>query len=324
MKKQKVTEQISDLDYLAQAGFEQVTVSASEKEQVARAVRRRFSRNLPGGIALSVALLILLAAVPAYRVLTNDDAHANTQSESATAPPPVPDLVAPGDNLVTAHEEKNTRPMALDESSRPAIVKTTEPRNASEAFMPMAVIKGSLEVRGSSGERLKFAYNAPVRFISECKVTEYERLYFVPRRSVHPGGTAASLSGEATHARQLPERHEYLHETLAEALACFHNGAYRESLYLLHLISSYNRDDLNCTFYTSMCHFMLERYRPAISGFQNCLSSPNNTFHQEARYYKALAHAACGENASARALMEQVASENDFYSERAKEWLSGN
>jgi TolA-binding protein len=83
------------------------------------------------------------------------------------------------------------------------------------------------------------------------------------------------------------------------------------------MISEIVPDDINCKFYSGMCYYFKKDFKSAIRNFNECISHSNNTFLNEAQFYKALSLNESGNKEEAKTLLKQIAAEGGFYSQKA-------
>lgn len=319
-----------DLDYLAQLGLEIMPPAPGELPELKRAFAKKHGF---GGDSLSVYVsvisCVLLFTGTIYLAYSNRpvivssyDARfkkANASNEAS------------GKNIGVL--ELDTVEIRPENFSKPTIKINSQPvTDAAEApvtgdtlaVMPLASRPtGNLDGIDTETDRLKFMYNSGVRYIQNLKITEYERLYFNRKTNDWLGGTPAELaysSQESYHIKQ--SAGTYLHEELENALRSFRRGDYGRSIYLFNQVAEYNPGDVNCCFYIAMSYFRREQYHQAISYFDQCLASINNTFMQESMFYKACALAGSGHEEEAQSLFRKIIAEDGFYAGRAEEMLS--
>ena len=87
----------------------------------------------------------------------------------------------------------------------------------------------------------------------------------------------------------------------------FKKGNFKQSIYALNVISSYNDDDMNCNFYLGMSYYYTKNFIKAIDYFNRCIENSNNTFLQESMYYQALSLYESGNKESANKLFKTIA-----------------
>lgn len=98
----------------------------------------------------------------------------------------------------------------------------------------------------------------------------------------------------------------------------FKKKKYDDCIVTLSKVSTYNKTDVNCDFYLGMCYYYKKNYQKAQAYFTACIENANNSFLQEAMYYKALALAEEGNKNEAQHLLRKIVEEKEFYSDKAR------
>lgn len=318
-----------DLDYLAQLGFEQVPDTGSDVEELLQQVKvRSFSYNNGlyfGGICLLVGLFLgaslffalyeppperLAVAPPVAEAPVIPTSEVPIMKQLDTVTVVRENFIAPRPELPAVPAPLAERDLYADSSALVLVVNTDV----------SALLKQPLRE-----EKLRYIANAPVFYIHDLKITDYRLLYFKHNRFVPLGGTlAASANKESTPQRWSESPDIYLHEELAEGLLHFKKGRYDRCMVTLNRVAGYNKEDVNCSFYLGLCYYHKKNYAKAVALLDGCIVSLNNTFLQEALYYKALSLYESGDKAEALALFKQIAEEGEFYSEKAKTYLKAD
>lgn len=173
---------------------------------------------------------------------------------------------------------------------------------------------------------VEIEYNAPVRYIEDLKVTDFEKLYTKP---IDPRHTHSSVPAwlENENKKNDPdpfaetERSIPADEVLEKGLRSFKRGKWSDAMMQFNLLLSNNNKDVNALFYKGICAWNLNRSLIAQNCLMQVLASENNVFHQEARWYLALTYIKAGETDTARELLNMIISEKGFYREQAKKAL---
>lgn len=324
---------VNDLDYLAQLGFGQVPVDTGDLEELRGKIRARaFSYNsgsyfaficLLTGVLLGASLFFALYEAPPERIAVDAEPimaamPARTQTEREL---PVQQL-----DTITIVKENFVKP-ALAAQDPPPAQETADAALYHDSAAP--VLAGHMEVTGLlkplREEKLRYIANAPVFYIHDLKITDYRLLYFKKNHFVNVSGTAATSAVKENPAQSTSQLKQsadtYLHEELADALLEFKKGRYDRSIYLFNHVASYNAEDINCDFYLGMSYYYKKNYEKAIPLLDKCTFSLNNTFLQEAAYYKAVCLYESGRKNEAGILFKQIAEEGEFYAGKAGEML---
>jgi outer membrane protein assembly factor BamD (BamD/ComL family) len=72
-----------------------------------------------------------------------------------------------------------------------------------------------------------------------------------------------------------------------------------------------------------MCLFYKKNYRKAVTYFEECLDQTNNTFVEEALYYRAVSQYYSGEKEAGLSSLKRIAEGTMFYSDKATAFLAG-
>lgn len=177
---------------------------------------------------------------------------------------------------------------------------------------------------------LKYIANAPVLFIHDLKVTNYHHLYFKKEHvidledAIHKSVDASQESKDSKTNdafMTMGRRHYYLHQALSDALYYFSTGKYAEARTLFYRIKSYTKQDINCDFYLGMCYYYEQNPAKALKYFNLVLDNPNNTFLQEAEFYKALSLDSTGDKDNSISLLKKIKADGGFYSAKASAYL---
>lgn len=322
-----------DLEYLASLGFEQVPVAESDVLELVKKVRdRSFSYSSGSSFALLCLLVGAFLGISAFFVLY-EPLPGRLKAEPSITAVPGQETHEPAIqqlDTVTVMKENFERPPVL-----PA--KVAAKNKAAPAFPEEAtqleqapVLVGKMDISALlkeplREEKLRYIANAPVFYIHDLKITNYRLLYFKHNRFVPMGGTAATYSGRENQEQHLSRLKEsadyYLHEELARALVQFKKGKYDACIQALNMVATYNKEDVNCSFYLALCYYHKKNYGKAIALLDVCIGSLNNTFLQEAMYYKALCLLDAGNRAESAALLRQISEAGEFYAEKAEACL---
>lgn len=319
----------NDLEYLAELGFESVQVSEADLTDLKKKMGLRKKTVFKVSIVSLISLLIgIFIGFGLYYVLGKETGKTGSVGQMDKAIPetemssPIPiqldtievskeNFIKPHGHVVTAAKQETN--------------ELNREKDSVDVIVPKAIDLSLLKSGGNEEDKLKFIVNAPIFYIHDLKITNYTTLYFKKNRFVKFSGVSAAYSASVdaqpagSTLRQSAET--YLHEELARAMLYFKKGKYNQAIQVLTLISSYNTHDLNCSFYLAMSYYHKKDYNRAIDLFDECLQSSNNTFLQEALYYKALSLYEANRRAEARILFENIVEEGEFYAEKAQAYL---
>lgn len=321
----------SDLEYLAELGFEQVPVSQSDLNEL----KNKFSSSgsssrakfyiplfsLFAGIMIGLALFYFLSDKSGPPLIERKRGGENDSSAiSHLSKTEVISL-----DTVIVDKENYIKPgISLKKEASAVVGPANQVADSADVITSKPIDLSLLQKNNVEEEKLKFIINAPVFYLHDLKVTNYSTLYFKKNRFVRFSGLSAAYSnttdaGAGSGFRETPE--VYLHEEIANALLYFKMRKYDQAINSLKLVATFNNNDLNCSFYLALCYYNKKSYSRAIALFDECIGSSNNTFLQEAMFYKALSLYEENRREEAKALFKVIASENEFYAEKAKIYL---
>lgn len=325
-----------DLEYLAQLGFEQVTISDSDLIELKTKIKKRvFSYNngsyfglisLIVGVFIGVSVFFMIDNSPTIylsdfqnKILETNEIPEKKVSENYFPLDTIniirENFINPTINLKKAQDTVSQ--FANNKLKDTAVIIQTQPINLS------TIIDNTFPE-----SKIKYILNAPVAYIHDLKVTNYTALYFkknqyvkFPIRSGLPVSYANKDEYDKSRSDLKQNADYYLHDEFSEALLAFKKGNYKQCIYALNVISAYNDEDLNCNFYMGMSYYHIKNYLKAMDYFNRCIQSSNNAFLQEATYYNALCLFEKGDKEAAIQLFKVIADEGEFYSEKAKVFL---
>ncbi|MEO5641673.1 MAG: hypothetical protein ABIQ40_19200 [Bacteroidia bacterium] len=243
-----------------------------------------------------------------------------------TQPPVILPSNAPAEVVLTpkaehfVNPEAKPKPQPVISAAKPidTTAKTPESNpNPIEVSPPDPIeVKPVVPVNPEAG------YNASVGFIQDLKVTEFEKYYrkSIEVRELPLKGVSAKFEDEDKQKKETEQetvRNVPAEQFLNDGLRAFHDGKYGRCIEKMEVLKKNNEKDLNAAFYMGVSYVKLEMFEKAITMFDEVLNASNNVFHEEAKWYKALALIGNGETAAAKVLLNEIASKNGFYKEMA-------
>jgi len=239
-------------------------------------------------------------------------------------------IASEASELAEATPENTSTPDAEPASITTAADKVEESQN--EPMEPVTKIEGaaSPDVAVPEEAPKKKVRNArfPILYIENYKVVNYTAMSTVNRAlefQSYSGGTPAKYeSGEKMDLDEPLQVTTYraYEEVVENGILKFQAGRYRAALDKFKLIASQQPEDVNAHFYGGLCYYHLRKHNKSIQSLDLVLDSPVNTFHQEARWYRALALIEKGDKKAAIVALKEVIAEAAFYAERAQEKLT--
>jgi hypothetical protein len=165
-------------------------------------------------------------------------------------------------------------------------------------------------------------YNASIGFIQDLKITEFEKYY---RKTIevrepplkHVDAQFEDEAKKKEDAELETVRSVPAEQFLNDGLRAFHDGKYGRCIEKMEVLKKNNEKDLNAAFYMGVSYVKLEMFEKAIKMFDEILNSSNNVFHEEAKWYKALALIGNGDTAAAKVLLNEIAAKEGFYKDKA-------
>jgi tetratricopeptide (TPR) repeat protein len=244
-----------------------------------------------------------------------------------TVPPvntPAPDVRAVDLTPKAEHfvnPEAKPKPLAVLSERKPADTATTTSTDVKADPITVPVAE-PLEVKPVVPKNPEAGYNASIGFIQDLKVTEFEKYYrkTIEVRELPLKGVPAEFENEDKFKKgnELETvRNVPAEQFLNDALRAFHDGKYGRCIEKMEVLKKNNGKDLNAAFYMGVSYVKLEMFEKAIKMFDEVLNASNNVFHEEAKWYKALALIGNGDDAAAKVLLTEIAAKDGFYKEKA-------
>lgn len=328
----------------AVASFEAAPTALSDLPELKKTLVSKTSRyahkSIFGMNTALVAVFTVIGFVAVSFAVYYTYSKNKTQQQQQQSPESLPvnriDVPKPAASLQTEHFIQPGAPVHSVPTPQPALVPNDTQVNTHIAIEPMqeapaAEVKPVTPVNTPVAEEaekpLEFVYNSPVGYIRDLKITDFEKYYrtnnTIELKSI--GGLSAQYDNEHTRDKhddtQPAERKVTADEVLNDALGYFNQGRFGKCIAGFELLLSHNPKDVNALFYSAVCNVHLEMHGRAIPLLDKVLASPNNTFHQEAEWYKTLALYGKGDRAGAKSMMEEIVKKNGFYKKQAQEKL---
>ena len=160
-------------------------------------------------------------------------------------------------------------------------------------------------------------------YIFNHRTYDYSEVYEndIEEEFVFENGVPASFENEDRMRESGSETRvrTYAYEDVLEAgIFKLKKRRYKQAIQKFNLILGQFPEDQNALFYGGFANFHLGEYEVAIKWFDQVISNPNITFHEEAEWYKAKSLLASGETAAGKELLKQIIDLNGFYAEQAK------
>lgn len=323
---------IHDLDYLAERGFEKIAASEADLAELKGKIKQRSFSLRPGlkfgfisvitGAFLGISVFFTIYNSPKVYTVKKHSLPAENKKPvlAGAAPVSLDTLEIMAENFTKAkpappvmHDTISEKPVAVTETA-----ETIEPITSPE----LSVGKPAAE------QKIKYVANYPIKYVHDLKASNYYGLYFKKNKlvalTVKPGIDASYANKQDYEARKNvlePERMYYLHEAFEDALLLFKKRDYNACIQALNTVMVYSGNDVNCYFYKGMCYYYKNNCTEALKNFEACITNENNAFLQEAEFYKAQCLYKTNKEAGL-ALFKKIAEQDDFYAEKARQFLS--
>ena len=176
-----------------------------------------------------------------------------------------------------------------------------------EAIILMPDEENMLE-KGTLNERqrklIELLPNAPVIYLYDLKITDYQKLYY------KPDGNPITLNDTAMPI------------LINQAMKNFINQRFDVCIARLKPLLSINTTDPNASFYTGASYYYQKNYPQALIMLNRIGNLSNNVFKQEAYWYKALCFIDLQRTTEAKTLLQHIIDAQGFYTEKAKQQLA--
>ena len=330
---------LSDLEYLVQAGFDKIAFDEKDLQEIKTQLKSSlFLSESPSynsglsfaftciicGIFLGFSFFMVFYQTPLLRIpFTAEKPIAEMNMVKHKAEIQIKDIPGVSEKFVKTKGEPNP---AKDISEQD---KDRRSKDTLSDMLSKTVNLSDLPSANFNEGSIKYVPNSSILFIHDLKITDYSTLYFLRNKFVilnESKNTPAYFENKEEAKRfenaLEPEGKYYLHEALANALEMFAQKKYNYCLMALKPVLQFNSADLNANFYSAMCNFYNKNDKEALLQFEFCLLNANNTFLEEAEYYKALCLYQTGKKQEANNLLTLISENGGFYSEKAKAKLS--
>ena len=171
--------------------------------------------------------------------------------------------------------------------------------------------------------------NIGTLFLSRLLVVDYTNIYTteitIPKFEL-TGTTADKENKSDSGANELAvntytQKITYL-EFLQETQSKFRRNKFKDALKDYRTILNHYSNDVNAHFYMALCYFNINKQKKAIQHFDRVLNHDFNTFHEEAKWYKAMSLHELGKTSKCITILNEIATENGFYAKKASEMLN--
>jgi hypothetical protein len=330
-----------DLNYLAELGFEAMQGSDLEVDALKKTIKAKTKKRLNQNVLIASSICIgALAGIFLFKIW---QAHSNSEKSLVTVPTNESTKIATEETKITSTPVLQMDTVELVVKSKTQVAYKNESFVKPSIPVPLqSIITDSIyELNSRLPEidlttstpipalQLRYIANAPILFLHDLKVTSYHQLYF-KKEQVLALDDVLNKSVDASKDKReddkddftnIGRKHYYLHQAISDALYYFSRKEYTNAQQLLYRVKSFTKQDINCDFYLGMSYYYQNEYLKALKYFNLVLDYENNTFLQEAEFYKAHSLYELGEQNAALNLFKKIKSENGFYAEKAGLYL---
>jgi len=197
-----------------------------------------------------------------------------------------------GIDFTEEHFYKEHHHRHIDQDAEPIVVSPKE---------MTALEKGNLSEQQK--KLLELLPNAPVIYILNFKITDYQNLYFD--------------MGEPLVLKNKIVAGQLLHDALKD----FSEQNFVNCFNKMTLLSLANPNDVNALFYGGMAAYYKKDYAEAGMRFEKAIVSKNNSFKQEGCWFMAMSLLENNKKEEAKKLLQQIIDGKGFYTNRATEKL---
>ncbi len=329
-----------DLDYLAQAGYEKLPLQPGDLQELYSRIDKRIYVE-KGAIFKQRLLLasVILVAGALLWYFTYYFSHTGssavivknkTQAEKTTSQNTGTKKTRPVTETVSQETSLNNK-KAHTAYSREHFTKENTGRHLrqdiqAETLPLQSVTSLEEQLRPTPKEELELLPNAPVIYLYDLKVSDYQRLYFTKSEpfTIKNGGLSSIYENSNTYAKpKTREEPVYTADmVLKDGLKAFAKQDYSRAQSHFSLLLDLNKKDVNAQFYAALCAYHLAHTVKAAVLLKQVLANENNVFDQEAEWYLALTLLKNNEIEDARELLLKINKKSGFYANKAGEKLN--
>ena len=331
---------MTDLEYLAGLGFEKTPCNDSDiNELKAKVSARSFSYNsgsyftfisLISGIFLGISAFFKVYTPPLSHTKFQKEAFQSTANKNNGEPAKLATVILDTVNIVKENFVRTANIHLPAKKLTDTLHNEVAVAGHDSAYIipSLPIELPALKTEKISEPEIKYIPNSPIIYLHDLKITDYSSLYFKKNKFINlriRESLNAAYSNKEDYTKYdnvlEPTDNYYLHDVIKEAMLHFKNQNYNVCIKSLNTVAQFTGNDINCRFYYGMCNFYKKNYTEALKNLEDCISNPNNSFLQEAEYYKALCLSELGNKAKAQELFKRIAEDGGFYAEKAKRFL---
>ena len=171
--------------------------------------------------------------------------------------------------------------------------------------------------------------NIGTLFLSRLLVVDYTNIYTkeITVQNFEQTGTTADKENKSDNGASELAVNTYTQKItyvdfLQETQLKFRKNKFKDALKDYRTILNHYSNDVNAHFYMALCYFNINKQKKTIQQFDRVLSHEFNTFHEEAKWYKAMSLYELGKISKCITILNEIATENGFYAKKASNMLN--
>jgi len=108
---------------------------------------------------------------------------------------------------------------------------------------------------------------------------------------------------------------------LEYGIQLYTRGNYSDASQQFKMVLSEDSENQDARFYNGLCYMYLNEFQSAITSFEYILTQPYSFVHENAKFYLALCYVRINNNETAKALLQEIISDNSSHSDIAQKVL---
>jgi hypothetical protein len=171
--------------------------------------------------------------------------------------------------------------------------------------------------------------NIGTLFLSKLLVVDYTKIYntVITVPNFELTGTTADKENKDDNGNIELDVNTYTQKItymnfLEKTQLKFRKNKFKDALKDYRTILNHYSNDVNAHFYMALCYFNINKQNKAIEHFDRVLNHDFNTFHEEAKWYKAISLHELGKTSKCITILNEIATENGFYAKKASSMLN--
>jgi len=165
------------------------------------------------------------------------------------------------------------------------------------------------------------------KYVNDLKVLDYSEEYefdYELKKSVEGNSLSPDFATKEDKVVSKKELEKSIveityNDVLEAATKSYTNKEYTNAIAKFNTILKTHPNDVNAHFYTAMSFYQLKDYNKALTFYSSTLNNNDNTFKEDAQWYKALSFIELGSISDAKVLLDQIINESGIYKAQANE-----